>query len=38
VDIRWTMAQDTPAVMSLVPRIYAVKAEAVLGLLKAAQS
>lgn len=31
VDIRWTMAQDTPAV-------YAVKAEAVLGLVKAAQS
>lgn len=31
VDIRWTMAQDTPAV-------YAVKAEAVLGLAKAAQS
>ena len=37
VDIRWTMAQDTPAVMSLVPRIYAVKAEAVLALVNHAR-
>lgn len=34
VDIRWTMAQDTPAVMGL---IYAVKAEAVLGLVNHAR-